>query len=76
MCSDDVAHAPLEIECVCHESKYKYDGLGFATFPDRVGVDTMALRNGSLSNMPVEYSAPFCKLGYGLAYWKRLLASG
>ncbi|KAI1504739.1 hypothetical protein F5X99DRAFT_405739 [Biscogniauxia marginata] len=67
-CSDDLAHPAIEVEYACNDATFIYDGLGFFSYPERVGIDTTLLQDDKLSSLALEDANPFLQawLWFGL----------
>jgi len=60
LCSGDLQHASIQVPYVCN-ARFRYDGLGFHNYPDRVGIDTNALIEDRLP-LALRHSAPFLQV--------------
>lgn len=65
--SDQLGHKPIEVPYLC-DSGFRYDDLGFLTYPYRVGVDTTALAQDNLPAMKLQDAGAFLQawLWFGL----------
>lgn len=65
--SDQLGHKPIKVPYLC-DNPFRYDDLGFLTYPCRVGVDTTALAEDNLQTMKLRDAGAFLQawLWFGL----------